>query len=81
MAHDPFRLTAFEPIAGFIITCERFADGWTTTIRHRHHAGLFSDCEPDRYSELSSGELVDVLQAVVTSLNAVPGPGDWPDQP
>lgn len=77
MTEHGFHLTTFEPISGFIITCERWAGGWTVTIRHRHHAGLYNDCAPETYTALSTEELADVLGAVVSSLGARPGPGDW----
>lgn len=77
MAEHGFHLTTFEPLAGLIMTADRRTDGWHLTIRHQHHCGRFSDCEPEHYEALSTNELADVLSAVVSSLGAVPGPGDW----
>ena len=73
------RLTTFEPLSGLIITCERYAEGWSVWIRHKHHAGLYSDCEAESYEKLSTYELGDVLQAVVLELGGWPGPGDFSD--
>lgn len=77
MPHNSFHLTTFEPLSGLIMTAERHADGWTLHIRHRHHAGLYTDCQVEAYSSLSTEELADVLGAVTSSLGAIPGPGDW----
>lgn len=75
MSHG-MRLTAFEPIAGLIITADRRGEGWELWLRHRHHSGHFSDCEAEVYTKLSTQEFCDVLEAAVRGLIAVPGPGD-----
>jgi len=69
-------LTTFEPLSGLIITADRMADGWTLYIRHRHHSGLYTDCDIETFEKLTSDELVQVVEAVAFGLLAVRGPGD-----
>lgn len=70
-------LTTFEPLNGLIITAECFAEGWHMTIRHRHHSGLFTDCDKEEFERLTSRELEDALLAVVSGLHSAPAPADW----
>lgn len=67
-------LTQFEPINGLIITATRYLDGWSLQIRHRHLAGLFTDCDNELFVQLDLEELTQTIEGVVHALGAVPGP-------
>lgn len=51
------------PIVAAHLDLELAAGGWTLFMRHKHLGGMFMDCPPSQYSGLSSGELVDVIDA------------------
>ncbi len=72
-------LTSFEPLSGILITAERSFEGWAVSLRHRHYAGLYTDCERIEFSRLCSEELRQVIEETIDALCAVPGPGDQAD--
>jgi len=64
------KLTSFEPVVELLMRAESYADGWKLWVRHRHHAGLFLDCDPFEVSHLSGDELVSVLDTYVWEITA-----------
>lgn len=57
------RLTSFGPIVEVLTRLELKADGWSAWVRHRHYAGLFTDCPASEYSRLTAEEVFDVIEA------------------
>lgn len=60
-----YRLSSFEPVVEVLVRLEYFVGGWSLWVRHRHYGGLFGDCDPMEFSSLSTGEMLDVLCAVL----------------
>lgn len=57
------RLTSQGPIAEVLMRAERKWEGWSLWIRHRHVAGLFTDCPAAEYHGLDAGTFLDVVDA------------------
>lgn len=54
-----------EPVVELLLRVEWRADGLSLWWRHRHYAGLFTDCEDCTCTRLTHGELYDVLTCLV----------------
>lgn len=60
-----YRLSSLEPITEGLFHIEYARDGWSLSMRHRHHSGFLGDCDVEEYRALTTGELLDVLCAVI----------------
>lgn len=65
MACDPYRLTTHGPVIEGLMHFTYGNDYWNLDVRHRHTAGMFTDCPVDEYRKLTRSELLDVLVAIV----------------
>jgi hypothetical protein len=54
------KLTSLEAIVEAHWHLEVTNAGWTLWVRHRHLAGLMTDCPAEEYTGLSRGEAIDV---------------------
>jgi hypothetical protein len=70
-------LLSAEPVVETRIYCRWTPDGLSIVVRHRHHGGLFTDCEPLECEKLSFRETHDVLQLLVDDLGPLAATRAW----
>jgi hypothetical protein len=55
--------------AAFTVSARwEYPAGWFVVVQHRHAGGAWQECEPLAFDHLSTEEVVDVLEAVVSDL-------------
>lgn len=67
-AHCALQLTSYEAIDGVHIRLEQTMHGWDLWIMHRHLGGRFGDCEAEVYTQLTFGEVLDVIDATTMTV-------------
>lgn len=63
-----------EPIAVFASLFFNPLQGWTLSVRSRQSFQTWSDGTMERYESLTTGEAMQVLEAVMGDQAAMPGP-------
>lgn len=66
--HTEHSLLSLGPVNGWDFLIWSRPEGYLLRVMHHHEGGLFSDCGVDVYEHLVVGELLDVIDAVVSGL-------------